>query len=171
MLPRPYLESGPAGPVAVAVQLFLALCRAELLQLLLLQLVRREVGQELEEGAPRHAGDVQVVGDQVPNGAGLWQEGREGCACKARQRGELRASTGAGCPSTACLLAPQLWRSPARTHHCTNVLVQPTLAAAIAAAPMGPHSLLLSPACFSSPQVGNRESQWCGAVPYFMQVL
>lgn len=52
------------------------------------------------------------MGDQVPDGAGLWQEGREGCICKARQRGELRASTGARYLSTACLLPPQLWHFP-----------------------------------------------------------
>lgn len=86
MLPQTNLKGGPARSVAVAVQLFLALCRAELLQLLPLQLVRREVGQELKEGAPWHTGDVQVVGDQVSDGAGLQQVSREGCACKRGTR-------------------------------------------------------------------------------------
>lgn len=70
---RPHLQGGPPGPVAVLVQGLLAGGRAELQQLLPLERVRGQAGQELEEGTARHAGDVQVLGHEVPHGAGLGQ--------------------------------------------------------------------------------------------------
>lgn len=70
---RPHLQGSPTGPAAVLVQGLLAGGRAELQQLLPLQRVGRQAGQELEEGASWHAGDVQVLGHEVPHGAGLGQ--------------------------------------------------------------------------------------------------
>lgn len=70
-----HLERGASGPVAVAVQLALAGSRAELDQLVPLQLVGGERRQQLEEGAARHGGDVQVVFHQVAHSAGLGKSG------------------------------------------------------------------------------------------------
>lgn len=70
-----HLECSASGSVAVAVQLALACSRAELDQLVPLQLVGGERRQQLEEGAARHSSDVQVVLQQVAHSAGLAKSG------------------------------------------------------------------------------------------------
>lgn len=69
----PHLQGGPAGPAAVLGQLLLACSRAELQQLIPLQLAGGQAGQLLEEGASWHAGNVQVLGYEVLHRAGLGQ--------------------------------------------------------------------------------------------------
>ena len=79
--PCPHLQDRPAGPGAVLAQILLALGRAELQQLLPLQLMAGEAGQELEEGAAGDTGDVQVLGHEALNGAGLGQPHGAGDTC------------------------------------------------------------------------------------------
>lgn len=81
----PHLQGGPAGPTTVFMQGFLACSRAELQQLLPLQFMGGQAGQELEEGASRHAGDVQVLGHEEPHRAGLGQSLRVGDICSREQ--------------------------------------------------------------------------------------
>lgn len=70
-----YLQHGASGSVAVVMQLILARRWAELGQLLPLQLVGGEGRQQLEEGAARHSGDIQVTLHQVAHRAGLRKPG------------------------------------------------------------------------------------------------
>ena len=65
-----------SGPAAVGVQLVLALRRAELGQLLLLQLIGGEALQRLEEGAAGHGRHAQVALHQVAQRARLGQPRR-----------------------------------------------------------------------------------------------
>lgn len=75
LTPSLHLQRCASGPVAVDVQLLLACRRAELHQLLVLQLVGGEGGQQLKEGTARHGGDVQVPLHQVAHRAGLRKPG------------------------------------------------------------------------------------------------
>lgn len=70
-----HLQCCASEPAAVAVQLFLAFCGAELHQLLLLQLVGGKRRQQLKEGAARHSGYVQVALHQVAYSARLRKPG------------------------------------------------------------------------------------------------
>lgn len=77
-----HLQGRPAGPGAVLAKLLLAPCRAELPQLLPLQLMGGETGQEFKEGAAGDTGNVQVLGHEAPHGAGLGQPRGAGDACR-----------------------------------------------------------------------------------------
>jgi len=79
-----HLQRGAAGPVAVGEQLVLTGRRAELLQLLLLQLSGGEAEQQLEEGAPGNGRYVQVLLHQVAHRARLRQAQQGHC----REAGE-----------------------------------------------------------------------------------
>lgn len=69
------LQGGASRPVAVGMQLVLALGRVKLRQLLPLQLISGKGGEELEEGATRHCRYVQEALHQMPNRARLGQAG------------------------------------------------------------------------------------------------
>ena len=74
--PSPHLQGGAPRPAAVGVQVVLARRRAELRQLLLLQLIGGEALQHLEEGAAGHGRHVQVALHQVAQRARLRQPRR-----------------------------------------------------------------------------------------------
>lgn len=89
-----HLQDRPAGPVAVVMQCLLAFGRTEFQQLLPLQLVGGETGQELKEGAAGHPGDVQIPGHEVLHRAGLGQPLRAGHTCNREQ--QTMAARGVG---------------------------------------------------------------------------
>lgn len=114
-LPGPCPPPGPScGPGAVLAKPLLALCRAELPQLLPLQLVGGETGQEFKEGAAGDTGNVQVLGHEAPHGAGLGQLRGAGDACRGWDTvGAARGpGTGAGETYSASAAARGLTRLP-----------------------------------------------------------